>query len=104
MYIRVGVWRVQGTKCIVEEQRTLDMKWLAVRRPTAACQQLIRRTFTWDFVERPTARTVLFDRWMLDYFTQSPQPPAQPYPDPATPVPAIHLHTVGDWAVAATGK
>jgi len=86
------------------------MKWLMVRRPTPACQQLIRRTFTWDFIERPTARAVLLDRWMLDYFVpgvQSPQPAAQPYIDSASPAPAIpgiHLHTVGDWAVTATGQ
>lgn len=94
---------MQGTKCIVEEQRSLDMKWLMVRRPTAACQQLIRRTFTWDFADRPTARSVLLDRWMLDYFVASTQTPQlhQPYHD----TPAVHLHhTVGDWAVAATGK
>lgn len=100
---------VQGTKCIVEEQKTLDMKWLMVRRPTPACQQLIRRTFTWEFVERPTARSVLLDCWMLDHFVgaQSPQPSPGPYPDPATsPVlqPGLHPHTVGDWAVTATAK
>jgi len=110
---------MQGTKCIVEEQKALDMKWLMVRRPTQACQQLIRRTFTWDFTERPSARTVLLDCWMLDQFVsanQAPHPVTQPcpghpgpgpYPDPSAP-PALpvglHLHNVGDWAVPATGK
>jgi len=95
----------------VEEQKSLDMKWLMVRRPTPACQQLIRRTFTWDFVERPTARSVLLDRWMLDHFVAcpSPPPPLQPghsgsggqsYADPAVPA----TPAVGDWSVTATGK
>jgi len=103
------------------------MKWLTVRRPTAACQQLIRRTFTWDFTERLTSRAVLLDRWMMDSFAasqsqqqqqQQQQPvdkptPVQPagagqFPDPASAAPAtvpgLPLHTVGDWAVTATGK
>jgi len=101
----------------VEEQKSLDMKWLMVRRPTAACQQLIRRTFTWDFAERPTSRAVLLDCWMLDHFVagQSPQPvtppslshpSAGPYPDPAAApaLPGLHIHKVGDWVVTATGK
>jgi len=49
-------------------------------------------------------------------FDQCPQPAAQPQPShpgtapfPADPaaapaLPGLHLHTAGDWAVAATGK
>jgi len=51
---------------------------------------------------------------MLDHF-QCPQPVTQPspshpgtapFPDPAAApaLPGLHLHTAGDWAVAATGK
>jgi len=112
---------MQGTKSIVEEQKSLDMKWLLVRRPSAACQQLIRRTFTWDFSERLTSRAVLLDRWMTETFAASQSQQQQPvdkpapavyqnagqFPDPASApaaVPGLHLHTVGDWAVTATGK
>jgi hypothetical protein len=57
---------VQGTKSVVEEQRTLQLKWLLHRRPGTLCQSLIRRAFTWDFADRPAVHIVLNDQWITN--------------------------------------
>lgn len=63
----------KGTKSVVEEHRNLELKWLVHRRPSIACHQLIRRMFTWNFVDRPSSGDVLLDKWMLESTPAHPQ-------------------------------
>lgn len=63
----------QGTKSMLKEQEAMDLRWIKYKNKLSPhCQQLLVKTFTWDFENRPDIHFLQRSAWFSYALCTSP--------------------------------